>query len=62
MRDFDHYMEEKSMILVFVSTYSCQHCDEDRWYLHKVIYNFLLRKDVGGRWDALISSFSFSRQ
>lgn len=46
MRDFNHYMEEKSMILVFVSTYSCQRCDEDRWYLHKVLYNFLLRKEV----------------
>ena len=59
MRDFDHFMEEKSMILVFVSTYSCQHCNEDRWYLHKVIYNFLLRKDVGCRWNGSSLVFHF---
>ena len=39
-------MEDKNVILVFVKSYQCTNCMEDRWYLHKTIYNFLLRKDV----------------
>ena len=46
LREFEHLMEDKNMILVFVKSYQCTNCMEDRWYLHKAIYNFLLRKDV----------------
>ena len=45
-RAFEHYMDEKDVILVFVKSYECLQCMEDRWYLHKTIYNFLLRKEV----------------
>ena len=46
MKDFEYYMEERATILVFVKNYNCRACMEDRWYVHKAIYNFMLRKNV----------------
>lgn len=50
MKDFEYYMDERATILVFVKNYNCRACMEDRWYVHKTIYNFMLRKNVQIIW------------
>lgn len=46
MEEFDEQIEKKSTLVVFIKNVNCLTCEEDRWTVAKLYYNFMLRRDV----------------